>query len=316
MNIENEHFEWWQNIPILWKRIFLVSIDYPEKNECKIEENGYEIYNKPADFMFYLNYPIREISEKDLKLIFSLKKILYDGYDVNPERNHVVHEIPPLHYFEELEFLSLSQNYVKDISGLQGLKKLKYLCLHENSITENEQLENLSKIISLEYLDLSANSITDFSFLSNLINLKELHIWGQWHKNPVRISGFDNFRSLLCLNLDAPIDLTPLLDLKNLQELYIGSDEYDFDCSKIEDLIHSLSNIYIDYYLPHSIFVKNISDDSFLWKILLEPSFILDKDFDKSRLLSLKEKVNSSSNVDFKELVNRALCYYEQKLII
>lgn len=308
MKIKKEHFDWWESLSELWKKIFLVSIYHSEKHTFEIEENGYDIYNKPADHLFYLNYPIKEkISEQELERIFHLTHILYDGYDINPERYAVVDYIPPLHYFENLAYLSLSHNYVSDLNGLQGVKTLKYLCLHENSITDSKQLKYISEIKSLKYLDLSVNNIKDFSFLRKLVDLKELFIWGQWDLAPINITGFENLVSLTHLNLDAPIDMAPLFSLNQLEELYVGSDEYDFDCSKIESLINTLSNTYVSYYLPHPIWVKDMSDSSFLWNILLEPDFISHKDFDKNRLLLLQAKANHLGDNAFKELVNRAV---------
>ncbi|MFX1364411.1 MAG: hypothetical protein ACFFCE_01015 [Promethearchaeota archaeon] len=57
---------------------------------------------------------------------------------------------------------------MKEIKGLENLKKLELLDLHKNEITEIKGLDNLEK---LKWLDLSHNQIIEFKGLDKLNNL-------------------------------------------------------------------------------------------------------------------------------------------------
>lgn len=316
-DIQYEHFAWWYNLPRLWQQIFLISLYHPEQLSPQVYINEQCIGSTGADIDFYINYPVPPIIDKQqLAQLFELTAIAYNRGNVCPAKHTVVYKIPPLHYFKHLEYLSLYENYIDDYSGLQGLKSLKFLDLHENLTQNDNQLTFIAQLTSLEYLDLSVNYFDDLSILSHLVNLKYFSQWGG-KRNPVNITGFDKLQQLKHLKFDAPIDLTPLASLQNLKTLEFGTDEYDFDCSKIEWLTQQLPNCDIDYCLPYLSprLAQKVSDETFLWKILLEGRrcnrfFGI---FDKDRLFSLFEKYRHADNKNIKNLVIRAMHDYKER---
>ncbi|WP_446897190.1 cell wall-binding repeat-containing protein [Clostridium sp. LBM24168] len=74
---------------------------------------------------------------------------------------------------ENITSLDLSNQGIKDISGLQNCVNLKSLDLSYNQITS---VKPLLKLYNLQDLDLSHNRISDVSYLSNLTSLKQLNL--------------------------------------------------------------------------------------------------------------------------------------------
>lgn len=161
--------------------------------------------------------------------------------------------IENLHRLVELD---LDNNFIKDVTLLSQLKKLKVLKLRNNKITslksinfqmilanklrelclchnvlqsENNQAEIyltdisiLSHFSNLEILKLRDNHIEDISSLTDLVNLKELDLRGN------RISDISPLKKLLnleALNLRENLikDISPLVNLKKLKYLNIHS---------------------------------------------------------------------------------------------
>lgn len=242
-DICQEHFDWWHALTPLWQRILLVCANHQDKLEAQVDE----YLCGDTDVSFYLNYPIpKNITAELLQKIFQLTHIAYDRNDVNPSLVTVVDYIPPLHYFKHLQHLSLQENYVHDLSGLNNITTLKYLDLHENCNDDNEQLTYVGTLKSLEYLELSINFFTDVSPLTKLTNLTYLSMWGG-ARQPIDINGFENLQKLEVLDMDAPVDMTPLAQLKNLKELDFGTDEYEFNDANIDYLLEQLPNCDISF---------------------------------------------------------------------
>jgi small GTP-binding protein len=72
-----------------------------------------------------------------------------------------------------LKILDLSHNNIKDISIIQGLRKLNILLLGNNKIIDISILKGLS---NLKILDLSSNHISDISSIEGLNNLNTLDL--------------------------------------------------------------------------------------------------------------------------------------------
>ena len=72
-----------------------------------------------------------------------------------------------------LTYLSLQDNQITEIQGLNNLTNLRTLILSNNKLTTIEGLQNLKK---LENLDLSGNFIKEISGLDNLPNLKQVNL--------------------------------------------------------------------------------------------------------------------------------------------
>ncbi|VAH25218.1 receptor-like protein 15 [Triticum aestivum] len=82
--------------------------------------------------------------------------------------------------FRELQLLDFSGNYacLRNFDGLQGLRKLKYLNLSDNSFIGNIP-ESVSNLVSLEVINLKRNNMSGSLQnigLKNLQNLRELHL--------------------------------------------------------------------------------------------------------------------------------------------
>ncbi|KAF7013474.1 hypothetical protein CFC21_027556 [Triticum aestivum] len=82
--------------------------------------------------------------------------------------------------FRELQLLDFSANFacLQNFDGLQGLSKLKYLNLSDNSFIGNIP-ESLSNLVSLEAINLKENNMSGALQnigLENLQNLRELHL--------------------------------------------------------------------------------------------------------------------------------------------
>ena len=69
--------------------------------------------------------------------------------------------------------LSLSNNFINDLSSLSGLPKLKWLYLDNNNITD---LSPLATNTPLTVLAIEGNEFSDISTLYNLISLTDLRI--------------------------------------------------------------------------------------------------------------------------------------------
>ncbi|KAM3372792.1 hypothetical protein ACQJBY_019596 [Aegilops geniculata] len=82
--------------------------------------------------------------------------------------------------FRELQLLDFSLNFacLQNFDGLQGLSKLKYLNLSDNSFIGNIP-ESVSNLVSLEVINLKGNNMSGALQnigLENLRNLRELHL--------------------------------------------------------------------------------------------------------------------------------------------
>lgn len=76
---------------------------------------------------------------------------------------------------KDLEYLRAMDNYISDISFLEGMTNLKELIIRGNEISD---ISVLSSCRSLESLEISYNHIDDISVLRGLDNLEELSCYG------------------------------------------------------------------------------------------------------------------------------------------
>lgn len=87
-----------------------------------------------------------------------------------------IKDVTPLANLHNLEYLSLNQNYIiEDISPLSNLTNLTFLSLYTNRIKDISALSNMTKLSELWLMD---NPIYDISALSNLTNLEFLYASG------------------------------------------------------------------------------------------------------------------------------------------
>ena len=113
--------------------------------------------------------------------------------------------------------LTVRRHPIKDITGLEHAKNLRYLNLSHNQIHDVTVLAGLE---NLETLYLSASSIEDIAPLAGLTRLTKLIMWGN------RVRDLEPLRQLtqleyLDLNFGRINDITPLSGLANLERLYL-----------------------------------------------------------------------------------------------
>lgn len=225
--LTQEHLDWWDDLPELWKKIFHVALYYPEKialtqyfmthaieDYCEEADNDYD-----AEGLFTVSLSNPQLKNpEDLLKLFQVKIIAFDT-DINPCLENAVTHIPPMQYFTNLSFLSLSNNYLEDIGGLTGLSNLKYLKLQENFTLTS--IEPLTTLTSLVYLDLAICHLEDITALQALTKLATLELWAN---RITDITSLVNLNRLTELSLGGnPIEnIKPLAALKNLKSLSLG----------------------------------------------------------------------------------------------
>ena len=145
-----------------------------------------------------------------------------------------------------IKYLSLLENKIEEISGLERFHSLEVLILDGNQISRTKGLENLTK---LRVLDLSRNKITKIEGLNNLKNLNELKLYDNQIS---QIKGLENLTKLRILNIgrNKITKIEGLDDLKNLNDLFL----YHNQITKVTGL-ESLSNL-----IKFHIYANEIQD--------------------------------------------------------
>lgn len=153
--------------------------------------------------------------------IKSLKKISL--------RNNEITEIKGLEKFPNLEELDLFANGISEIKGLEMLKNLRILDLCSTRVTEIKGLENLG---NLENLSLGHTSIPKIKGLENLVNLKELDLTnylGESLTPLTEIQGLEHLSKLEKLILTGHrIKELKNLPNKNLRTLEVSSNKIEY----------------------------------------------------------------------------------------
>ncbi len=155
---------------------------------------------------------------------------IYDFINCNPLEvtylsiyapNNIKLILNNLYKFVNLQKLSLYDNQITEIKGLDNLVNLQILDLSNNKITEIKGLDNL---VNLQYLELQSNNITEIQGLYNLGNLQTLSLYGN---HITEILCLDNLVNLqyLWLNNNKVIEIKGLDNLVNLKNLYLYSNQ-------------------------------------------------------------------------------------------
>lgn len=140
----------------------------------------------------------------------------------NQSSGKKIEDLNPLSSLTHLEELNLTFNNIRDLTPLSSLVNLRTLYLEygtshnqRNIIKHGEtplDLTPLASLTNLENLHLTANVITNLTPLASLRNLRVL-ILGN--------IGFSEYDSDIAAQHSSNIDLIPLSNLTNLQELQI-----------------------------------------------------------------------------------------------
>lgn len=252
--ITQEHIDWWHNLPELWQKIFCVALYEPDTiamRLCDDYSTDWVSYNDDHDVSqpdFILNYSPILKNINDLLALFKVKQVLF-MHTVNPPIDEVVTFIPPMHYFSQLEMLTLDHNYLEDISNLASLTTLKMLNLNECfTIDDYTPIASLSNLVALE---LGFNGIKNIDFVKNLTELRHLYLPANKIKDVLPLVELTKLKTL-DLGSSPIQDVRPLANLKNLLELDIGSDEPylkdEFDDTYVEWLKEQLPNTKINVW--------------------------------------------------------------------
>lgn len=167
-----------------------------------------------------------------------------------------IQDIEPLRNLSKLEVLYMLGTNIEDISPLAGLNELVDVQIGQTLITDigplsgKERLENLSitgtdvvdisplaGLPSLSGLDIKGTLVTDLSPISSLKNLDHLWLGGKigslhdslgeisYETDLTPLSGSENLE-YLALHYTGITDLSPIVELPNLQQIWFGVDVY------------------------------------------------------------------------------------------
>ena len=178
--------------------------------------------------------------------IVTLKSIL----NLDLSFNRITHIDTHLKNLTSLEVLSISNNQIEDVDGLDRLKKLRILKLNKNRLKDVSKIKNL---IKMEYLYLNENQIDDLcSWIGDLKYLKTLHASNN------EINNFDCLHDTLS-NLDL-LDLS-FNQLKNVSSLryLINLKNLNLNNNQIEDISDLQYLRYVDKLFINNNNVKCLS---------------------------------------------------------
>lgn len=197
-----------------------------EKRQIKLSQKTNEPSDKAKDNRIEaIKDDSTKNAELDKLIVFKDKRInkLVRDKIKKPKGDIIIRDLL------DITELDLHENSISDITGLEGLVKLKKLDLSFNEITDISPLEGL---ISLQELDLDNNKVADISSLKELINLERLEIGiadlGYPGRNLVSdlkpIEGLSKLKHLR-LSGNQITDINALKNLFNLQSLDLTSNQ-------------------------------------------------------------------------------------------
>jgi Leucine-rich repeat (LRR) protein len=194
-------------------------------------------YSSLATLSSLANLELRGNSLSNLNFLTSVPALNYVDLAFNSITN-----ITPLSSFTNLNSVVLAGNPISSYTPLNQISALSNLWLHDNAISN---ASFLGAIPRLNHLNLDANNISDISWLSSLTNLTGLSLCRNPLSGYLVLAGLTNLTALRlegnCLKPDLlgtflpslgkltfldlihneVNDLSPLVLLSNLQELYL-----------------------------------------------------------------------------------------------
>ena len=136
----------------------------------------------------------------------------------------------------EVTYLSISDQDLKDLTGLGLCTGLKALEIEKGQFVDVSPLANLTRLIRLRIRSHGdgGNFVSDISPLANLTALEELHLGGNPIHDLTPLSNLTNLRTLW-IRGGKYTDISALADLNSLRSLELGSNELT-DISVISNL--------------------------------------------------------------------------------
>ncbi|WBW73562.1 serine/threonine protein phosphatase PP1 regulatory subunit Sds22 [Schizosaccharomyces osmophilus] len=190
-----------------------------------------------------------QVHLKNLDLSFNNIKVIENVSHLKELENlyfvqNRIRKIENLEGLTKLENLELGGNKIRAIENLDTLTNIDKLWLGKNKITK---LENLEKLQRLSLLSIQANRITRFENLNCLSHcLRELYIS---HNGLTSFEGIEVLENLQVLDVSNNYikHLSHLKGLKNLQEFWASSNEFD-SFQEIEDELSGLEKLETVYF--------------------------------------------------------------------
>lgn len=105
-------------------------------------------------------------------------------------------QISNLRHMKKLKFLDLSNNFITDMSCLDGLSELEYICFDNNNISDISFMRSMTH---LKHISGNNNSISDISVLSGLTELENVFLGDNYITD---ISPLKNSRGLVYVGFD------------------------------------------------------------------------------------------------------------------
>jgi len=161
----------------------------------------------------YKDFENAKLTKRDLRRIWYLSPEVCQAHD-NTEKGVKVRKLEGLEHAENLEYLSLVNQLVEDLTPISNLTKIKTIKLKGTRVTDFAPLANL---VNLEDADLSGLHPKSTAPLKNLVNMKKIELICEdldFVTNMVKLE-------ILVADHSTVSDLSPLVNLKNLKELRI-----------------------------------------------------------------------------------------------
>ncbi len=198
--------EWWEGLSRDWQACFV--------NELGLED--------------------QPVGSEQLDDIYALTKINCAGIDDFGESRNI-NTLEPIEQLVNLEAVDCSYSFIKDLSSLTKLPKLRELNI---GYTNVKDLSPIASAANLRKLTCSGLKINNLEEIANLTQLEELDLFETEMKDGYQsVAAFVNLKSLSVDDTQI-LDLAPISGLKNLEKLA-------FSNTKITDIspVSSLKNL-------------------------------------------------------------------------
>ena len=181
------------------------------------------------------------VSTEELSLIAQLKKLEHltlNGCSLTT--------LSPLASLNELVYLDVGNNTVRNLEPITSMKKLEVLHIQRNAVND---LSAISSCNTLLIVDASYNSLSDLSPLSGLSKLQHLDVK---YNTVSSVSDISQLRNLNYLDIsnNALTDVTPLAECTQLENLNIASNSIS-DIQSLSALVNMT-----DFVFSHNKITK------------------------------------------------------------
>ena len=136
-------------------------------------------------------------------------------------RDKGIKDLSGIEHLKRVMLLDLSGNQISDITPLADLSLLQSLTLVNNQVSDVSPLEGLTR---LQYIELSGNQVRDISALSELKAMSSLYLTGNQVTDISAVSGMPRLWSLY-LEGNQIKDLSPLIGLKGVKRLALDDNQ-------------------------------------------------------------------------------------------